>query len=70
MAPIVYILTCLAVLDVVLTRARLANEKNGAGTFRIGRGLVKAHTVAGVLAHVGLVLGVCIFTSAYLTSAV
>jgi hypothetical protein len=52
MAAIVYVLTGLAALDVVLTRVRLANEKNGAGTFRIGRGLVKAHTVAGVLALV------------------
>jgi hypothetical protein len=141
-AVIVYILTALAALVVILTRVRLAGENDGAGNYRVGRGLVNVHTVAGVLAlaiwvtflatqqdtfsgdsvrsligvvalffwwvtaiigllvllrwlptrgkhagaraqdswsegpglsllaHIGLLLGVCVFTAAYLTSAV
>lgn len=136
---IVYVLTGLAALVVVLTRVRLAGANSGAGTHRMGRGLVNVHTVAGVialglwvtflvaaddtvaggsllgiialffwwvtaivgllvllrwlptrgkhasdrsqdswsegpglslLAHLGLLIGVCIFTAAYLTGAV
>lgn len=138
-ALVVYVLTALAAVVVVLTHVRLAGDRAGAGNFRMGRGLVNAHTVAGVialvvwvtflvadekttaggslvgivallfwwvtallgllllmrwlpargkhadsraedtwsegpglslLAHVGLLIGVCVFTAAYLTSAV
>jgi hypothetical protein len=49
-ALIVYVLTGLAALVVILTRVRLAGDANGAGTYRLGRGLVNVHTTAGVLA--------------------
>lgn len=49
---IVYILTALAALVIVLTRARLGRERDGAGHFRVGSELLMVHTVAGVLALV------------------
>lgn len=49
---IVYILTALAALVIVLTRVRLGRERDAAGHFRVGSGLLVVHTVAGVLALV------------------
>lgn len=48
---IVYVLTALAAVVVLLTRLRLGRE-GGAGRLQMGRGLVNAHTGAGVLALV------------------
>jgi hypothetical protein len=48
---IVYVLTALAAVVVVLTRARLGRE-GGAGNVSVGRGLLGVHTSVGVLAVV------------------
>jgi hypothetical protein len=50
---IVNALTVFAALVVVVTRFRLAGERTAAGTYRMSRDLVSAHTAAGVL---GLVI--------------
>jgi hypothetical protein len=47
---IVYVLTGLAAVVVVLTQVRLARSSGGAGRHDLGRGLVHAHTVFGVIA--------------------
>ncbi|WP_243059316.1 hypothetical protein [Nocardioides sp. SR21] len=49
---IVYVLTALAAVVVVLTQVRLARSEGGAGRHDVGRGLVHAHTVTGVIALV------------------
>jgi hypothetical protein len=49
---IVYVLTALAAVVVVLTRVRLVGEDAAAGRFQVGRALLDAHTVVGVLALV------------------
>jgi hypothetical protein len=49
---IVYILTALAVVVVVLTRLRLAQDEGAAGKIQVGHTLVNVHTGAGVLALV------------------
>ena len=46
---IVWILTALAAVVVVLTRLRFSGEGDS-GQFRVGRGVLLAHTVAGTLA--------------------
>lgn len=51
MSPlIVHVLTALAAVVVVLTRARLRRRRDGARRVDIARGPVGVHTVAGVLA--------------------
>jgi hypothetical protein len=51
LSVIVYVLTALAAVVVVLTRARLRGGR-GAGRVYVGRRLLSVHTVAGVLAIV------------------
>jgi hypothetical protein len=51
LSVIVYVLTALAAVVVVLTRARLRGGR-GAGRAYVGRRLLSVHTVAGVLAVV------------------
>lgn len=52
---IVYILTALAAVVVVLTRLRLTQDSEAAGSVKVGSGLVNVHTTAGTI---GLILWV------------
>ncbi len=49
-STVVHVLTGLAAVVVVLTRVRLARDASGAGRAHLGRGLVNAHSVVGLLA--------------------